>query len=127
MVIIVSVIVLIRHIKLFFQSFGGSIDDFLKKRSGRLVVLNKEEDNAVEAYCLWQHERGVNLDTAKSQSKVVKKARIVTSEEVMKEIVEIESRKRSKMPRSHLKKLKKASDGRRRKRPKKAAMSRLLV
>ena len=68
MVIIVSVIVLVRNIKLFFQSFGGSIDNFLKKRSGRLVVLNKEEENAVEAYCLWQHERGVNLDTANVKS-----------------------------------------------------------
>ena len=33
------------------------------QRSGRLVVLTEEEENAVEAYCLWQHERGVNQNT----------------------------------------------------------------
>ena len=37
-------------------------DNFLEIRSGRLVVMTDTKEKSVEQYCLWQHERGMNLD-----------------------------------------------------------------
>ena len=37
-------------------------DNFLEISSGRLVVMTDTKEKSVEQYCLWQHERGMNLD-----------------------------------------------------------------
>ena len=38
------------------------IDSFLETRSGRLVVMTDTEEKSVEQSCLWQYERGMNLE-----------------------------------------------------------------
>ena len=38
------------------------IDSFLETRSGRIVVMTDTEEKSVEQYCLWQYERGMNLE-----------------------------------------------------------------
>ena len=45
-----------------YQGSDKDIDNFFQTRSGRLFVLSDGEEKSVEHYCLWQHERGMNLD-----------------------------------------------------------------
>ena len=45
-----------------YQGINKDIDSFLETRSGRLVIMTNIEEKSVEQYCLWQHERGMNLE-----------------------------------------------------------------
>ena len=45
-----------------YQESNKDIDSFLETRSGRLVIMTDTEEKSVQQYCLWQNERGMNLD-----------------------------------------------------------------
>lgn len=46
----------------FISGAYSDLSEFIPTRSKRLVVLTAEEETSVERYCLWQHDRGCNLD-----------------------------------------------------------------
>ena len=45
-----------------FQKNNKDLDNFFKARSARLVAMSDTEEKSLKYYCLWQHEREINLD-----------------------------------------------------------------